>query len=212
MQVEARVGTQTLSAGNLASPSLGKLGHSLSADLLPRYYEAVANGMVFCGGTAATGVAPGTSIGTTAAFTLYNPSGSGKKLVVAKVSMSYISGTLGAGTVHYVANVNPSAAAVSGTAITVIKTDLSVASTTAQGNVGLAFTTATLPTTPTVLRPFCSLTALLASTAVAPYTVTDDVAGEFVISPGCALSLEGTTAAGSSPLVVFGATWVEVPA
>ena len=151
-------------------------------------------------------MAPGTSIGTTAAFTLFNPKGSGKALVVLRTTIGYISGTLGAGVVHYVANVDPGAAAVTGTAIVPVNCLLSAAT-----GVGKPFTTATLPATPSVVRSFVSLTALLASTAVAPWMITEDVDGEFVIPPGCALSLEATAAGGATPLVAYGMTWDEVP-
>jgi hypothetical protein len=169
------------------------------------YQDAVLRGRVFCGGTAATGVAPGTAIGTTAAFSLYNPLGSGYYLVVLKVSLGYVSGTLGAGVVHYLANTSPAAAATTGTAITAVNCLFGGGSSVAR-----PFTTATIPA-PTILRPFCSMGASLASTAIQPWQVYDDTAGEFIVSPGCTLSLHGTSAAGSTPLVVFGMTWEEVP-
>lgn len=206
--VEAkRLNYDLSTGGEEKSLSQGKYGELLVSQFGPRLFEAVRSGRVFVGGTAATGVAPGTAVGTTAAFTLANPSGSRVSMVVLKVTCAYVSGTLGAGVIHYVGNVNPAAAEVTGTAITVSKTYLSQSSA---GNKGLAFTTATLPATPTVLRPFASLTALLASTAVAPYVIEDKVDGEFVIAPGCSLSLEATAAAGSTPLVCYGATWLEV--
>lgn len=203
---------------------LGKVGHFFTSDGvedLPalgrrrqfkviqsdgRFFDAVDRGVMFCGGTAASGVAPGTSIGTTAAASLYNPLGSGFKAVVYRVSLGYVSGTLGAGVIHYVANTNPKAAATTGTAVTGVNCKFGGAASVCQ-----ALTTATLPATPTVLRPFASLGASLASTAVQPWQIWDDVDGEFVVMPGCTLSLEATAAAGSTPLVVYGWTWAEEP-
>lgn len=186
----------------------GRVDEDTSLATMPshgRYHDAVLRGRCYAGGTAATGVAPGTAIGTTAGFSLYNPVGSGYHLVVLKVSMGYISGTLGAGTIHYLANNNPAAAATTGTAITVVNCKLG------GGNgVGRPLTTATIPA-PTILRPFVSLGASLASTAVSPWVVSDDVGGEFVIAPGCTLSLHGTTAAGTTPLVAYGIMWEEQP-
>lgn len=204
--------------GDLGSPigndtptgiSLGQWAQLLVSPLLAEHAELALRGQTYSAGTAATGVAPGTSIGTTGAFTLANPSGSGKNLIVLRASCGYISGTLGAGTVWFLGNVNPAAAAVTGTAITVVKTKLSA---TSAGNSGLAFTTSTLPANPTILRPWFSLTALLASTAVAPYIISEDLKGEFVVAPGCSLTFHATAAAGSTPLVAFGATWAEVAA
>ena len=183
----------------------GDEGEAVVSSRNAKYYEAVRRGRVWTGGTAATGVAPGTAIGTTGAFTLANPAGSQRKLVVLRASMGYVSGTLGAGVVHYLASVNPNAAAVTGTAIAAVNAQIGNQDKPA----GLPFTTSTLPTAPTVLRPFVSLGASLASTAAAPWAVEDDVDGEFEILPGCALTLHATAAAGSSPLVVFGITWEE---
>jgi hypothetical protein len=152
-------------------------------------------------------VAPGTTIGTTAPFTLYNPKNSGKNLAVMAGWMEYVSGTLGSGTAYWAASLNPAAAAVTGTAITPTNLQIGAASS----NVGLAFTTATLPANPTVLWPFCSLTPILASTAVQPYVVSEYVDGLIVVQPGCAVSFESVAGAGTSPLVIFGMAWEEVP-
>jgi len=53
-----------------------------------------AGSWLFHAATAATGVAPGTAIGTTAAFSLHNPLGSGVRLAILVASLAYISGTL----------------------------------------------------------------------------------------------------------------------
>jgi len=207
MQFEGRVGPAIAADGTLQPPRLSTFLASVIQNLSGKYLESVIRGNVYVGGTAVTGVAPGTSIGTTSPFTLFNPKGSGKALVVLRTTAGYISGTLGAGVVHYVASVDPGAAAVTGTAIVPVNCLLSAAT-----GIGKPFTTATLPATPSVMRPFFSMSAFLASTAVEPFTLAvDDVDGEFVIPPGCALSLEGTAAAGSSPLVTYGMTWEEVP-
>lgn len=174
-------------------------------EAFPDFYALARAGQVFHAVTAASGVAPGTAIGTTAAFTLYNPVGSGVNMVVLQGLMSYVSGTLGAGMVEWVANVNPAAAAVTGTAIVPVNALLGGAASNTR-----AFTTATLPASPTAIRPFCALQASLATTAVAPWQIVDNVLGAIIVTPGCAVSLEGTAAAGTSPLVVFAAAWAEV--
>ena len=171
------------------------------------FQAAVLRGRCFVGGTAASGVAPATAIGTTAAFTIYNPKGSGVNLVLWKATCGYLSGTLGAGTVHWVANTDASAAVVTGTAITAVNC-LVGSGYAAQGK---PLTTATLPATPTIMRPAFSLGASLATTAAAPWQVIDHVNGEIVVPPGMAVSLEGTTAAGTTPLVLYGLVWEEAP-
>lgn len=170
-------------------------------------YDSSLFGRIFHGTTAATGVAPGTAIGTTAAFSLYNPAGNDVDLVVLMARLGYVSGTLGAGFVAWVANTNPAAAAVTGTAITAVNAKLG-GGLAAKGK---PLTTATLPAAPTLTRVAFNLQASLASTAVAPWVAEDNVDGAIVISPGCTISLEATAAAGTSPLVVYSVTWAEVP-
>lgn len=120
--------------------------------------------------------------------------------------MGYISGTLGAGTVWHLVNRDPTAAAPTGTAISEIP-----AKVTGGVGKGIALTTATLAAAPSILRAFASLQASLASTAVAPWQVEEDVDGSIIIPPGCTYSLQATAASGTSPLVAFGVTWEEVP-
>lgn len=172
-----------------------------------RLQDAVLRGRCFLGMTAVTGVAPGTSVSTTAAFALFNPAGSGVYLSVLRATMGYVSGTLGAGVVSWNANVNAAAAATTGTAITAINCLLGGGYSAS----GKPLTTATLPAAPTVLRPFVSLGASLATTAVQPWQVAEDVEGEIIVAPGCTISLHATAAAGTSPLVVFGMMWEEIP-
>lgn len=170
------------------------------------YQEAARLGQMFSSHTAATGVAPGTALGTTAAFALQNPKGSGTALVIVDGSLGYVSGTLGAGFVSWCVNNDPSKAVATGTAITPLNNLVG-----AGAGKALAFTTATLPATPTLLRPFCSIGASLATTAVQPWQIVDYVDGKIVVLPGCCLSLEATAAAGTTPLVVYGCTWIELP-
>jgi hypothetical protein len=203
-----RVGPQSLAEGNQAQPRGAKTGETCVSQVHGKYYEGSSHGDAYSATVAAAGVAPGTALGTTAAFTLYNPRGSRFRLAVQRVVASYISGTLGAGTLFYVTNTDPTAAApTGGTKLTPQNLDLGRANN-AQA---IAFTGATLPSVPVELRPFCSVTAFSASTGVAPFQVEEDVDGEIVVEPGCALSLEGVTAAGTSPLISIGMTWREVP-
>ena len=173
-----------------------------------KYFHAASLGRVFAGETAASGVAPGTALGTTGPFTLHNPAGSGVYASILQASMGYVSGTLGAGVVVWAANVDPSLALPTGTAITV--RNMLVAGVRADGQV-LAFTTSTIAT-PIGLRPAFLLDASLATTAgVGMRAMVDYVDGAIVLAPGGTVTLQGIAAAGATPLVVFGAIWTEVP-
>lgn len=176
-------------------------------DVYGDLYPTAINATVFEATTSTAGVTHGTTIGTAGAFTLYNPKTSTKNLVVLEMRMSYVSGTLGSGTVYLCANTNPAAAAVTGTSITPAPT-LIGSSATAQGT---AFTSSTLPAAPTVVKPIWALTPMLATSVFQPFELSDQTEGKYVILPGCSLSLEAVAGAGTAPKVVFSMSWVEVP-
>src|SRR5690349_1111995 len=90
------VGGGTATSGAEAEIRLGRQ-QDIITNFGGPWYQAALSGYLYHAGTAATGVAPGTAIGTTAAFSLYNPIGSGVNLVVLSGRMGYVSGTLGAG-------------------------------------------------------------------------------------------------------------------
>lgn len=207
MELQGQVGPGKFGDGNTRAMRLDQTGAPVVQLASGKYKEAVLRGNVYTAQTAVTGVAPGTAIGTTAAYALANPKGSKVALVVLVTAMAYVSGTLGAGVVNYIGHINPAQATITGTAIVSVNT---LIGNTGEG-VGKALTTATVPASGSPLRPLCSLQASLATTAVAPWIVKDEVDGELVIYPGGCISLQATAAAGTSPLVVFSMTWEEVP-
>lgn len=205
IEIQGRVGPGYATDGTIQDPRLTKdLGMTVQ-DLHGRFYEAVVRGNAFEAATATGGVAPGTAIGTTGAFTLYNPINSGKNLVVIDVDMGYVSGTLGSGTVWLCANTNPVAAAVTGTAI--VPTNLLIGGAV---GVGKAFTTSTLPVAPTTIHPIWVLAPMLATSVFAPLSERIILDGKYIVAPGCALSFEAVAGAGSTPLVTFSMSWEEV--
>jgi hypothetical protein len=203
-----RVGPVSQADGTTPQARAGKEGQFIVGQVHGKYTEAVSRGNCYAAQTAASGVAPGTAIGTTGAFTLSNPKGSGKRLVVQKLGMAYLSGTLGAGVVHILTNNDPTAAAPTGTAITPTNLDLGAAN----NSVAKPLTTSTLPVAPTQIGLLASVNAAAGATDAMPSTpVEKDVDGEIVIEPGCSLTLSATAAAGTAPKVIFNATWEEVP-
>ena len=203
--IQGQTGPNTSADGGQPLVRLGRTGETITQNLHGRYYEQAKRASLFSAMTAITGVAPGTAFGTTAAFTLANPSASAVDLSILFAAMGYVSGTLGAGVVCWLSTI--SGTAPSGTAITV-QTGRLGGSAAANG---LAYTTATIPSSPVLVRPAFNLQASLASTAVAPWIATDPVEGAIVVAPGNAISLHATAASGSSPLVVFYVVWEEVP-
>jgi len=182
-------------------PGLGGFRQVLTAELLPPFYEYGRRGQVYMATIAAAGVAPGTATSTTPPFSLYNPPGSGKNLVVLRSKCSVLSGTLGLGTVFWQGSLQTTTPS-GGAALAVLNSKVG---STATG-VGTAYTLSTLAVTPSLLSP--------AFQVLTTNTVQNDYLGqgEFIVVPGSALSLEETGAAGTTPLVFLSVTWAEVSA
>ncbi len=202
MLLEGKVGPVVLTDG--ASPTLRmtKDGALVAQDVHSRYHEAVYRGGVFTVSTAVAGVAPGTVLSTTPPFIVYNPATSGKNLVILQTAVGYVSGTLGGGTIVYAGGVSvqpgatiltPRSALIGGASATV--------SVCSQGG------TVTLPT---IIRPAYTVGAWTAATAAINPVLKDQLDGEFIIIPGSAFVMQGVMAAGSTPLMLFSATWEEV--
>lgn len=203
----SRVGPTSVADGTNPALRSTQLGALVTQSVSGKYAEAVARGNVYAGATAATGVAPGTALGTTAAFALYNPAGSGKRFVVQTLSMGQISGTLGAGVV-WITSDNSATAVPTGTAITPRNRLIG----SGNASVATCLTTATITTNAAkMIGILCSLNeAVIATTAVNNEVITRDMDGEVQLQEGCLMTIHATAAAGTSPLVVFCATWEEV--
>jgi hypothetical protein len=180
-----RVGPQTNADGTTPVGRAGKTGEQCVSQAHGKYYEAAHRGVLFAACEQGTGVAPGTALGTTAFFVLYNPRNSGKRLAVKKVAVGYISGTLGAGTLyHCVNNSATQTAPSSGTLLTPTCLDVGNAS----APVGVARVGATV-VAPVAVRPYATLNAMLATTATNPVDLWEDMEGEIVLEPGTSYQL-----------------------
>lgn len=189
----------------------GKTGESVVTQVHGKYYESSGRMTVFNACDQGAGVAVPTTISTTSILSLFNPANSKKRLVVLKVSVGYFSGTLGAGAIYHCGNflgTTAVAAPTSGTLLTSMPSLIGQA--VADAAVGVVRTASTV-TTPTVLRPFCSMNAILASTATGLFQVTEDVDGEFVVEPGACYQLQAVAASGSTPKIAVGISWEEIP-
>lgn len=149
------------------------------------------------------GVATSTGLSTTqTGFTLTNPAGSGKTLVLLQVSAAFTSAPAGAATLVLAANVNPVAAAVTQTTpLTVRKANLGVSGS----GVGLAASAVTLPAAPVVVR---GLGGPVAASSISQPQVVDNIDGALCVAPGCAVSVNSLTTAVSA---VISMVWKEVP-
>src|SRR3990167_5196685 len=198
--VGGRVGLVNVADGVGAVLRLGKQADLIVSQLMGELYEGASRGKLFTASIGAAGVAPGTALGTAPPITIHNPASSGILVAIRSVMMGYLSGTLGAGIIVHCFNLQ-AAAPSSGTELTPQGQPLGAAAGKAK-----AYTGSTVAATSTMLRPTgFSLGAGLASTAELPTgPQKEDVGGAIVIAAGYAYSLQGITAAGSTPLVIFG--------
>lgn len=207
MLVEGRVGPVTGADGSVNQISLDRTGAQRISAAHGEWWEGASRGNVFYGCTAVAGVDHAASLTTTAPFALYNPAGSDVDLSVLSLSMGYISGTLGSGTVVASAYIESSTnAAPTGTAIVAGSTRLGLGTPK-----GKPLTTVTLTAGALIMFPLWDIDAKLASTAVQNLALPIDLHGVIIVTPGTALVLAGIAgAAGTTPRVVFGCVWEEI--
>lgn len=150
------------------------------------------------------GVATSTALSTTqTGFTLTNPSGSGKNLVVLWATIACTTAPAAAATIVWAANVNTTATAVTQTTpLTVRNARLGESGTGA----GLAASAVTLPAAPVVVR---GIGGPVATGSVSPPYFRDDVNGALVLEEGTAISINSLTTAISA---VISVGWREVDA
>ena len=200
MLSEGKVGTRALARGAVSEVRINNTGALCVADTHGRYQEAVLGGNVF---TASTQAAVTFGVGlsaTLATFGLYNPAGSGKNLVVLSTQLAFSAAPAGATVLYYVANINPVAAAPTGTTLLVVRNSLLGVGTSA---IGQALTAATLPAAPVALRV---LTSILGAASITAPFIDDELSGQIIVGPGCVLSIQATAAASA----FISMTWEEL--
>ncbi len=200
IRLQSKTGPIYSADANIPELRSGKNGELITGIAHANNNESVSRGLCFSASTAATGVAPGTEFSTTPPFTLHNPTGSGKNLVLIKTSIGFVSGTLGAGTIAYGNSVN-AAAPSGGTAITPVS-NLVGSTVSSVAKVGTGHTA----TAATILRP-----AFVVLSGIGGGSLVDEVNGEIIIIPGSTLAIEACAmGAGTSPLIMISAMWEEV--
>lgn len=170
------------------------------------YTDASAQGAIMVVSTAVAGVAPGTAISTTPPMEIWNPPSSGFILSILKVSVGLVSGTLGGGSLIYTQYNSQTTIPSTGTELVPSNALLG-----APRGVGRTFQGSTLAGTPTIIRPAFNLGAFLNTTPTPAQPGLDLVDGEITVAPGTVFSVQGVAAAGSTPLVMIGVTYEEIP-
>lgn len=199
-------------AGQWLNAAGGALGEMLVGQSHGRHYEAVKRGRVFIGSNAITGVAIPIYSAKANALTLWNPAGNDYNLVLLATYVGFYSTSHVAGSLCYGYVAPAGAAAATAAPLPTATLAAPVNALVGSGYASTALFSPAVNTTtanPTLLRPFFSLAALTAATAVAPFNIVDDVDGAIVIPPNCALQIVGSTAVAIVATQSF--VWEEVP-
>lgn len=205
--IQSTVGLPT-SAANAATPSLRgePTGGLVDQPAHLKYVEPTRVGAMYTASSVNTGVTIASlTLTTTAPTALNNPTGSGVNVFLKSLTMGYVSGTLGTGQFFLVGHAN--ATAPTGTAATYINSMLIGNTTTAKC---LPTYSSTVAASGKVIRNLWVSTPILATSVVTPFELMADFDGSVGIMPGSSVSLQGITAAGTSPLAVFTWVWEEV--
>ncbi len=184
----AAVGPQILTDGVQALARSGRGGELVVAQIHGRYYESAKRGNLFIVSTPAAGVTVPIYTNAAQQFVIYNPLSSGVDLVIKRVWVGYVSGTMVAGHMCYAASVAQAAPGTI-TQANIQNARLTVALSTASGagNKGNYYSPGS-PATALVagnyLRPMGNSQVVQAATATnAPWTQMDDVEGAIIVPP-----------------------------
>lgn len=176
---------------------IGQTGALVVQDGHAKYAEQVLRGNVYCAANQAE-VTFGTSLTATAVtFTLWNPLGSGKNLILLQTGLTIRTGGT-AGHIVYAANVNPAAA------IPATNTELTVRNAKLDGAAGVAkaYSATTLPAAPVAIRTLATVI-----TAAGVGSLVDYVDGAIVLGPNTAVTVQGITVVGTG---IISMVWEEV--
>jgi hypothetical protein len=191
--------------GSGVTASFGEFGEALVSELAPRYYEWTYRGQVWLAANSAV-QALSLNSATATGIILSNPAGSGKNCVILDAGVSLASLPAGQSSIIWTANVNPVAAATTHTTPLTVRNALLGFSGSA---VGLVDSSATLPAAPSIVRVMGGgPAATIASSTSFPPFIRDEVAGELIVAPGCAISIQCLTTAIT---VLASIAWLELP-
>lgn len=206
MIAELKAGIQVVAkwvVNTLRGDSTGAL---VVANTHGQFHESAVNGKIMYATNAITGVAPWTTFSTTPPLALWNPPSSGFYLSITKVSVGYVSGTLGAGNIAIGQITAQNTVPTTGTEIAPQCSLIGF-----PRGVGRAFTGSTFTSAPTIIRPVFNMGAFVGTAAIAPQDCDILIDGSIIVAPWAAVALQGVAGAGTTPLVILGFTYEEIP-
>ncbi|HVT61986.1 MAG TPA: hypothetical protein VHD33_00660 [Legionellaceae bacterium] len=186
---------------------LGRNGELVTLQGGPDYWENLIRGATFMASTGTAGIAPGTALSTSPPFVLYNPPNSGIVVGVLDAEVGFVSGTLGAGNI-VLAQISGQSLTSLGTILTPSTSNLIGASVMPQAK---ALQAPTLSATPTLMKNLWYTGAFVTNTTQYMGQAVKEFKGMVGLLPGGAICMQEVGAAGTTPLVMFSMSWVEIP-
>lgn len=211
MLAEVRTGLVNVGDGSVQPARAGRMGELITNSYAGKYYQAAVDGRIFMAADQATGVTGTALTASAVTITLWNPPTS-------PVNLSVLTGTVSLGvlqttteniaTFHWAANIDPGAAILATTTAFTVRSAL----LGGPSGYGQAFSVATLPAVPVIIRHFPLATACTATTQLAKneLSVTDYVDGAIVLPPNTAVTIQGI-ATTTQVSAFMGIVWAEVP-
>lgn len=191
---------------------VGRDGGQIVSGLHGTFYEQASRGRLYTGSSASAGIAlivPGAGGGHP---TLWNPSDSGINVSVVRLELGYVSGNNAPTCFEwaYVLNAGSTHATGAPIATATLVAPVGVLGGALTNKAKWSPTTNTFTAAPVFFRSAgLSLFTGVAATAVAPFALRADYAGDLVIAPGTAICL-CTQAATTTALFQVSVTWEEV--
>ena len=205
------VGPSTNSSPNaLVNGRAGQLGDAIVSELHGRYYETTyrSNSFLLSVSTAAAVTAFTGAAGGTPMIGLFNPVGSGKNLVINKVSVGNVVAASAAGTVSFALFFGVTAAITQTTTTTPWNMlTLQQSGSVAVGFRNVALTSSTAATNAIPLASYYWATAAGAANVTPSIT---DLEGSIIVPPGAYIALGGSAALASATWI-GSLQWEEVP-
>lgn len=192
----------------------GRTGEQIVSALHGKYYEQAARGNVYFITTVAAGLAIPITSTTSPILVLWNPSGSGKNAVLLRYGAAYVSGTSIATAIGLMYVTNAGNTVATGAVFTAFNAATPFNGVLGSGNPSAMRSSAAGTNTLTTASTNWAITlagesALIATTAMNPYSVVYDFDGAIIVPPGVAVFPAGTAATGA--LLSQTLMWEEVP-
>lgn len=213
MLIQGQIANTVPAARQTGSPNLAQLplGEIAVSEVLPRYAALAWSGQVFSVSVAAAAAITAYvgAAGGTPQIAVFNPSGSGKNLVILAANYGSIVAASAAGTVTWGLYWGPTAAITQAT----LSPPVNALTGLATGSVAKGFSAVAL-TTSTALTNVMPIGSYYWATAAGAALVTQaspvEIPGYIIVPPGSMAAIGGSSAL-TSATWISNLTWAEIP-